>query len=600
MCCFGDEPPPQMILRNMLTGSSTRLSSQFRLTYNMILNLLRVEDMTVESMIKRSFSEFATQRALTANDYPNLLKRGTKALSKLEEEFTKGAEERLKTGINDISDYYETASKLLLRNNEALMYLINSTGNTAGGALIQGRVLFLTAARKKGIVNSPAIIVKSPQLSSGQNTISKPLVCIVLLPLSFTMDENNTEESASKEFNLGYIGNFKGRYYKYIEVNLDEILFISSVKHKIDADKLYKEEKSSFGLKTSRAKSSTNSFFNMKPVARQVDDFGFGNMKARGKGNDLLGGASRGGKWDEEQSIEKVVSQLLEVEQLESQAAVEILSLRECTKGGVFQGDDMLHFGNLSSEIQGLAIDTKNYKAHLHPDLLTHYNTVEKKETLKKTTHVLRHLLSNEALALFPDFLQRKSLLKTLSYIDENDIVKVKGRVACECNSCEELIVTEIVFEGILNDLEPAEIVAALSSLIFQEKAEVDLESSELPTRLKDTCVAMQKIALNIGKLQNEHGLMIDPKDYCDSSLKFGLVHVVYEWALGVPFSNICQLTLVQEGSIVRTITRLDELCREVRNCARVVGNPTLYRKMEEASVAIKRDIVFASSLYVN
>ena len=77
-------------------------------------------------------------------------------------------------------------------------------------------------------------------------------------------------------------------------------------------------------------------------------------------------------------------------------------------------------------------------------------------------------------------------------------------------------------------------------------------------------------------------------------------MHVVYEWALGVPFSNICELTLVQEGSIVRCITRLDELCREVRNCARVVGNPTLYRKMEEASTAIKRDIVFASSLYVS
>lgn len=38
-----------------------RLSSQFRLTYNMILNLLRTEDLSVEDMIKRSFSEFATQ-----------------------------------------------------------------------------------------------------------------------------------------------------------------------------------------------------------------------------------------------------------------------------------------------------------------------------------------------------------------------------------------------------------------------------------------------------------------------------------------------------------------------------------------------------------
>ncbi|CAN0038120.1 unnamed protein product, partial [Laminaria digitata] len=59
------------------------------------------------------------------------------------------------------------------------------------------------------------------------------------------------------------------------------------------------------------------------------------------------------------------------------------------------------------------------------------------------------------------------------------------------------------------------------------------------------------------------------------------------------------QITLVQEGSVVRAITRLDELCREVRNAARVIGDPTLYRKMEATSQLIKRDIVFAASLYV-
>ena len=31
ICCFGETPPPQPILRQMLTGTSTRLSSQFRL-----------------------------------------------------------------------------------------------------------------------------------------------------------------------------------------------------------------------------------------------------------------------------------------------------------------------------------------------------------------------------------------------------------------------------------------------------------------------------------------------------------------------------------------------------------------------------------------
>ena len=48
----------------------------------------------------------------------------------------------------------------------------------------------------------------------------------------------------------------------------------------------------------------------------------------------------------------------------------------------------------------------------------------------------------------------------------------------------------------------------------------------------------------------------------------------------------------------MRCITRLDETCREVRDAARLVGDPALFTKMEEAGTAIKRDIVFAASLY--
>jgi superfamily II RNA helicase len=51
-------------LRNMMLGTPAKLSSQFRLTYNMILNLLRVEALRVEEMIKRSFSENASQQLL--------------------------------------------------------------------------------------------------------------------------------------------------------------------------------------------------------------------------------------------------------------------------------------------------------------------------------------------------------------------------------------------------------------------------------------------------------------------------------------------------------------------------------------------------------
>lgn len=56
--------PETTTLTTMLLGQPTKLQSQFRLTYSMILNLLRVEALRVEEMIKRSFSENASQRLL--------------------------------------------------------------------------------------------------------------------------------------------------------------------------------------------------------------------------------------------------------------------------------------------------------------------------------------------------------------------------------------------------------------------------------------------------------------------------------------------------------------------------------------------------------
>ncbi len=103
--------------------------------------------------------------------------------------------------------------------------------------------------------------------------------------------------------------------------------------------------------------------------------------------------------------------------------------------------------------------------------------------------------------------------------------------------------------------------------------------------------------AKRLAEIQHECGMNLSITDFVDQ-FRFGLTQVVYEWARGMPFSEITNLTDVSEGIIVRTIQRLDEVCKDVRSAARIVGDPSLYQKMKETSELIKRDIVFAASLY--
>jgi len=214
----------------------------------------------------------------------------------------------------------------------------------------------------------------------------------------------------------------------------------------------------------------------------------------------------------------------------------------------------------------------------------------------KEEVSALMFQMSDEALQQMPDFQGRIDVLKQIGCVDADLVVQIKGRVACEMNSGEELICAECLFENQLDELEPEEAVAIMSALVFQQK---NASEPTLTSKLSQAKQRLYETAIRLGELQAHFNVQINPEEYAQDNLKFGLVEVVYEWAKGTPFADICELTDVPEGLIVRTIVRLDETCREFKNAASIMGNSALYKKMETASNAIKRDIVFAASLYI-
>ncbi|KAL6770219.1 hypothetical protein ACKKBG_A34065 [Auxenochlorella protothecoides x Auxenochlorella symbiontica] len=234
--------------------------------------------------------------------------------------------------------------------------------------------------------------------------------------------------------------------------------------------------------------------------------------------------------------------------------------------------------------------------AHSDPLLPEMYAMIRSEKVLTQRLSVMVKRLSNDSLAQLPEFHQRVGVLQRLGYLDADRIVTLKGRVACELNSGDELAATELVYGGVLTDLEPEEAVALLSALVFQEKTQAEVT---LPPRLAEARDRAMDLAEAAGVLQAEAGLQLEPVEWAASVLRFGLAEVVYEWARGTPFHSICELTDVMEGTIVRAIVRLDETCREFRDAARIMGNVDLFKQMEAASECIKRDVIFAASLYV-
>lgn len=67
-----------------------------------------------------------------------------------------------------------------------------------------------------------------------------------------------------------------------------------------------------------------------------------------------------------------------------------------------------------------------------------------------------------------PEFENRVKVLEDLGYVDDTGTVKLKGRVACEINSGDEMVATEMIFTGFLTELDPEEAVALVSAFVFQ------------------------------------------------------------------------------------------------------------------------------------
>lgn len=191
---------------------------------------------------------------------------------------------------------------------------------------------------------------------------------------------------------------------------------------------------------------------------------------------------------------------------------------------------------------------------------------------------------------------KRKRVLRRLGFTTSDDIVEKKGRVACEISTGDELLLTELIFTGTFNDLAPEQCAALLSCFVFGER-------SEHPVRLKEELAAplrvLQDTARRIAKVANEAGLTLPEQDYVQS-FKVELMDAVLQWCQGSSFADICRMTDVFEGSIIRAFRRLQELLRQMAQAAKAIGNDELEHKFEQALVKLERpnSIIFSPYVY--
>jgi ATP-dependent RNA helicase DOB1 len=193
-------------------------------------------------------------------------------------------------------------------------------------------------------------------------------------------------------------------------------------------------------------------------------------------------------------------------------------------------------FTRLLKKIQVLESRLISNPLHNSPRLEPLYNQYAEKVIKMDRIKSLKKQIQQALSILQLDELKcRKRVLRRLQFINEDEVVQLKARVACEISTGDELMLSELLFNGFFNELTPELCASVLSCFVFEEKAKDD---GHLREDLAKPLREIQRQARIIAKVSQESKLPVNEEEYVQS-FKWQLMNVIYDWAKGKSFAEI-------------------------------------------------------------
>lgn len=176
------------------------------------------------------------------------------------------------------------------------------------------------------------------------------------------------------------------------------------------------------------------------------------------------------------------------------------------------------------------------------------------------------------------EYLKKKSHLEQMGYIENNKLL-ARGELARQIY-VQELLVTELVYSGILEQLDEDQLNALISCIDYESKRNDFFHKTDQLdlSQIKDILTYVQSIC----------GLESVRFD-------FRVAIITYFWSKGSPFSDIQQLCTLDEGDIIAVFRRTIDLLRQMREA---VTDQFLRERLSSCMKKIDRDEASILELY--
>ncbi len=176
------------------------------------------------------------------------------------------------------------------------------------------------------------------------------------------------------------------------------------------------------------------------------------------------------------------------------------------------------------------------------------------------------------------------NLLKERNYIDENDTPTFSGHLTAQLRTENPLLVTEIILQGLLDNLDPQSLAGLACSIIFDSNRDNIVCKFTYAQATYERLKTITEVAKSVQKSQHHHGVnlpvVINPaiSGLCEA------------WADGRDWESLLEGTSLAEGDIVRTMRRCSDILRQWSHLKGV--DPVFADNAFKAYNAIQKDPV--------
>ena len=213
--------------------------------------------------------------------------------------------------------------------------------------------------------------------------------------------------------------------------------------------------------------------------------------------------------------------------------------------------------GHMESELADLRKSMKNHPSHGCAEREDHARLAERAGRLTRENDGLKTRVESRTHVIAKTFDQICRVLDHLNYI-EGEKPTAQGKILTKIYAESDLLLTESIRRGLLDDLNPAELLSVVSCIIFESRSAENMTPKMPSQKVTSTITEIISLWAALEEIESNFGVKTQREPDA------GFCFISYKWASGNSLNNVLKGTDMSVGDFVRSTKQLIDLLNQI------------------------------------